>query len=81
MAKVRMKLPCGRQHRFRGFREPNKRQISPLFPERVRESSGAPFSHAFYDLGCSPGSNKEPILKLATIFFMSEFFMIFDAKS
>ena len=34
-ANVRMKLPCRRQHRFRGFRVPKKRQISPLFPEGV----------------------------------------------
>ena len=77
VAKERMKLPCGRQHRFRGFRTPKKRQISPLFPEGVRGSSGAPFSHAFYDFGCPPGSKKEPILELASVFFSVRDFAAF----
>ena len=69
VANVRMKLPCGRQHRFRGFREPKKRQISSLFPEGVRESSGMAFSHAFDDFGCPPGFKKDAILKLASVSF------------
>ena len=69
VAKVRMKLPCRRQRRFRGFRAPKKRQISPLFPEGVRGSSGIAFSHAFIDFGCPPGSGKEPTLELASAFF------------
>jgi hypothetical protein len=69
VAKVRMKLPCRRQHRFRGFRAPKKRQISPLFPEGVRGSSGMAFSHAFIDFGWPPGSEKEAILELASAFF------------
>ena len=69
VAKVRMKLPCGRQHRFRGFRAPTKRQISPLFPEGVRGSSGVEFSNAFNDFGCPPGSEKEATLELASGFF------------
>ena len=77
--KVRMKLTCGRQHRFRGFRVPKKRQISPLFPEGVRESSGAPFSHAFYDFGCPPGSKKKTILELASVFFAVRNFDAFRA--
>ena len=68
-AKVRMKLPCGRQHCFRGSRAPKKRTISPLFPEGVRGSSGAPFSYAFTDFGCPPGCKKETILELASAFF------------
>ena len=80
VAKVRMKLPCRRQHRFRGFRAPKKRQISPLFPEGVRESSGAPFSHTFNDFGCPPGSKKEPILELATAFFEVREFDDFRAE-
>ena len=66
VAKVRMKLPCRRQHRFRGFRAPKKRQISPLFPEGVRGSSGMAF---FIDFGCPPGSEKEATLELASAFF------------
>ena len=69
VAKVRMKLPSRRQHRFGGFRPPKKRQISPLFPEGVRGSSGAPFSHAFTDFGCPPGCKKDAILELASGFF------------
>ncbi len=67
--KVRMKLPCGRQHRFGGFRAPKKRQISSLFPEGVRGSSGMAFSHVFYDFGCPPGFEKEATLELASAFF------------
>ena len=78
VAKVRMKLPCRRQHRCRGFREPKKRQISPLFPGGVRGSSGPPFSHAFYDFGCPPGSKKEPILELAGVFLLSEILLLFE---
>ena len=51
VAIVRMKLPFERQHRFRGFKAPKQRQISPLVPEGVRESSGAPFSYTFNDFG------------------------------
>ena len=69
VAKVRMKLPWGRQHRFLGFRAPKKRQISPLFPEGVRGSSGMAFSYAFIDFGCLPGSEKEATLELASVFF------------
>ena len=69
VAKVRMKLPCRRQHRFRGFRAPKKRQISPLFPEGVRGSSGAPFPRAFDDFACPPGCKKELILELVSAFF------------
>ena len=69
VAKVRMKLLCRRQQCFRGLRAPKKRQISPLFPEGVRASSGAPFSHAFCDFGCPPGCKKETILELASAFF------------
>ena len=69
VAKVRMKLPCGCQHRFRGFRAPKKRQISSLFLEGVQGSSRAPFSHTFNDFGCPPGCKKESILELASAFF------------
>ncbi len=69
VAKVRMKLPCRRQHRFRGFRAPKKRQISPLFPEGVRGSSGMAFSRAFIDSGCPPGSEKDATLEFVTAFF------------
>ena len=69
VAKVRMKLPCRRQHRFRGFRAPKKRQISPLFPEGVRGSSGVAFSDAFDGFGYPPGSEKEATLEVASVFF------------
>ena len=78
VAKMRMKLPCGHQHRFRGFRAPKKRQISPLFPEGVQGSSGMAFSHAFIDFGCPPGSEKEPTLELASVFLLSEILMLFE---
>ena len=68
VAKVRMKLPFRRQHRFRGFRASKKREISPLFMEGVRESSGAPFSYTFNDFGCPPVLEKKPILELASVF-------------
>ena len=77
VAKVRMKLPCRRQHRFRAFRAPKKRQISSLFPEGVRGSSGAPFSHAFYDFGYPPGSKKKLILEFASAFFVLRIFAAF----
>ena len=70
VAKVRMKLPCIRQYRFRGFRASKKRQISPLFLEGVRGSSGITFSHVFFDFGCPPGSEKEATLELASAFFV-----------
>ena len=79
VAKVRMKLPCRRQHRFRGFRAPKKRQISPLFPEGVRGSSGAPFSYTFNDFGCPPGCKKEFILELTSAFFAVRFCDAFRA--
>ena len=69
VVKVRMKLPFGQEHRFRGFRTPKKRWISALFSEGVRGSFGALFSHAFYGFGCPPGSKKEPILELASALF------------
>ena len=80
VAKVRIRLPCGRQHRFGGFRAPKKRQIPPLFPEGFRGSSGAPFSHTFYDFGCPPGSKKELILELASAFFEVRDFDDFRAE-
>ena len=52
VAKMRMKLPCRRQHRLRGFRPPQKRQISTLFSEEVRGSSGIAVFRAFDVFGC-----------------------------
>ena len=66
---MRMKLLCRRQHRFQGFRPPKKRQISPLFPEGVRERFGAPFSYTFNDFGWPPRCKKEATSELATAFF------------
>ena len=70
VAKVRMKLPFKRQHRFRCFRAPKKRKISTLFSEGVRGSSGATFSYAFDDFGCPRVLRKEAILELASAFFV-----------
>ena len=61
-----------------GFRPPKKRQISPLFPEGVRGSSGMAFSHAFIDFGCPPGLEKETTLEFASAFLLSEISMIFE---
>ena len=69
VAKVRMKLPCRRQHRLRGFRASKKRWISTLFSEGVRGSSGIAFFFAFDDFGCLLGTKMESILELASALF------------
>ena len=69
VAKVRMKLPSGRERRFRGFRASRNRKISILFSEGVLGSSVVAFFHVFCDFGCPPELKKEAILKLASAFF------------
>ena len=65
VAKVRMKLPRGRQHRFRGFRLPKQRQISWKGSEGAR---GWRFLTLLSILGARRGS-KGSRLKLANAFF------------
>ena len=68
VAKVRIKLPFGRQHRFRGFRAPKKRKISTLFSEEVRGSSGIAVFRAFDVFGCR-SSKSAPFFADSAVFF------------
>ena len=81
VAKVRMKLPQRRQHRFRGFRAPKQRWISTLFSEGVRGSSGVAFFYAFDDFGCPPGFKREPFWSSRAFFLRSEISMIFELEN
>ena len=79
VAKVRMKLPYRRQHRFGGFRAPKKRKnIGAIFGGGPREL-GIAFCFAFDDFGCPPGSKKESMLELASVFFEVRYFNDFRA--
>ncbi len=78
VAKVRMKLPCRRQHRFRGFRAPKKRQISPLFPEGFAGAPERRFLALLSILGARRGARRRPFWSSRALFLLSEILMLFE---
>ena len=60
VAKVRMKLPCRRQHRFRGFRPPKKRQIFRYFLKGSEGARGWSFLTLLSILGARRDPKRKP---------------------
>ena len=78
VAKVRMKLPCGRQHRFRGFRTLKSERFLRYFR---KGSEGAPerrFLTLFTILGARRGPRRSPFWSSRALFLRSGFSMIFE---
>ena len=78
VAKVRMKLPCGRQHRFRGF----GRQKSERFKRNFRNGSERAPERRFLTLltilGARRGARRRSFWSSRALFLLSEIFMIFE---